>query len=150
VQSDEERHLERFCASTTFLHDFQARQGLSLRTPHKERRAELDESYAAYFLERLNSLSDDYPPDKVLNIDETYWRLVEASQKVLAKKGAETVKLRAPTSEKTSFTALGTISASGQKLSLWVLAKGKNSSIRAQIWRRSGCHSAAYRQRMGH
>jgi hypothetical protein len=49
----------------------------------------------------------------------------EAPQKVLAEKGAETVKLSAPTSEKTSFTALGTIFASEQKLPLWVLAKGK-------------------------
>jgi hypothetical protein len=57
-------------------------------------------------------------------MDETCWRLFEAPQKVLSEKVAETVKLRAPTSEKTSFTALGTISASGQKLLLWVLAKG--------------------------
>jgi hypothetical protein len=85
----------------------------------------LAESYAADFLERLNSLSNDYPPDKFFNMDETCWRLFEAPQKVLAEKGAETVKLRAPTSEKTSFTAFGTISASGQKLPIWVLAKGK-------------------------
>jgi hypothetical protein len=125
AQSDEERHFERFCTSTTFLHEFQTRQGLSLRTPHKERRAELDESYAAYFLERLNRLSNDYRPDKVFNMDETCWRLFEASQKVLAEKGAETVKLRAPKSKKTSFSALGAISTSGQRLPLWVLAKGK-------------------------
>jgi hypothetical protein len=75
----------------------------------------LDESYAAYFLERLNSLSNDYPPDKVFNMDETYSRLFEAPQKVLAGKEAETVKLRAPIREKTFFSALGAISASGQK-----------------------------------
>jgi hypothetical protein len=85
----------------------------------------LNESYAAYFLERLNSLSIDYPPDKVFNMDETCWRLFEELRKVLADKGAETVKQRAPTSEKTSFTALGTISASGQKLPFWVLAEEK-------------------------
>jgi hypothetical protein len=88
AQSDEEHHFERFCASTTFLHGFQTRQGLSLRTPHKERRAELDESYAANLLERLNRLSNDYPLDKVFNMDETCWRLFEAPQKVLAEKGA--------------------------------------------------------------
>jgi hypothetical protein len=136
AQSDEESNFERFCASTTFLHDFQTRQGLSLRTPHKEWRAELDESYAAYFLERLNSPSNDYPPDKVFNMDETCWRLFEAPQKVLAEKGAETVKLLARTSEKTSFTALGTISASGQKLPLWVLAKGKTPRLE----RKFGAH----------
>jgi hypothetical protein len=94
AQSDEERHLERFCASTTFLHDLQTRQKLSLRTPYKERRPELDESYVAYFLERLNSVSNDYPPDKVFTMDETCWRLFEVPQKALAENGAETVKLR--------------------------------------------------------
>jgi hypothetical protein len=34
AQADDERHLERFCASTTFLRDMQTRQGSSLRTPH--------------------------------------------------------------------------------------------------------------------
>jgi hypothetical protein len=125
AQTDEERHLQRFCASTTFLHDMQQRQGLSLRTPHAERRTTVDESYVSCFLHRLNSLSNDYSPDLVFNMDETCWRLFEAPRKVLAEKGSETVKLRSKTSEKTSFTAVGAISASGQKLPLWVLAKGK-------------------------
>jgi hypothetical protein len=101
------------------------RQGLSLRTPHKERRTTLDEEYAAYFLRRLDTLSNDYPPDLVFNMDETCWRLFEAPRKVLAEKGTEIVKLAGTSSEKTSFTALGGISAAGDKLPLWILAKGK-------------------------
>ena len=125
AQNDDERHLERFCASTTFLRDMEKRQGLSLRSPHHERRTALDEDYSAYFLRRLDTLSNNYPPDLVFNMDETCWRLFEAPKKVLAEKGAETVKLSSRTSEKTSFTALGAISAAGDKLPLWVLAKGK-------------------------
>jgi hypothetical protein len=124
AQSDDERHLERFCASSTFLHDMENRQGLALRTPHRERRTHLDEDYAAYFLGRLNDLSNDYPPDLVYNMDETCWRLYETPRKVLAEKGAETVKLQAAVSEKTSFAALGAISVAGSKLPLWVVAKG--------------------------
>jgi hypothetical protein len=33
-QTDDGRHLERFCASITFLRDMEEHQGLSLRTPH--------------------------------------------------------------------------------------------------------------------
>jgi hypothetical protein len=105
----------------------QDRQSLSLRTPHRERRTELDEAYATYFLHRLDTLPNDYPPDLVFNMDETCWRLFETPRKVLAEKGTETVKLAAKTSEKTSFTALGAISAAGQRLPLWVLAKGAPS-----------------------
>lgn len=124
-QTDDERHLERFCASSRFLRGLERRQQLSLRTPHKERRTIVDENVATYFLNRLNSLSDDYPPDMVFNMDETCWRLFESPRKVLAEKGTETVKLCSKSGEKTSFTALGAISAAGQKLPLWVLAKGR-------------------------
>jgi hypothetical protein len=49
----------------------------------------------------------------------------EASRKVLAEKGTEIVTLASTTSDKIFFTALGAISAAGQKLPLWVLAKVK-------------------------
>jgi hypothetical protein len=117
--------VERFCASTTFLRDLEARQGLSLRAPHQEGRTTLDELVVASFLGRLNSLSNYYPPDLVFNMDDTCWRLFETPKKVLAEKGTETVTLRSSTSDKTSFTALGTISAAGRKLPLCVLSKGK-------------------------
>jgi hypothetical protein len=44
---------------------------------------------------------------------------------MLAKKGCDTVKLESTTGEGTSFTALGDISCAGEKLLLWVLAKGR-------------------------
>jgi hypothetical protein len=59
AQDYDERRLERFGASKTFFKDMETRQGLTLRVPHKEVRAVLNEKYAAYFLERLNSLSND-------------------------------------------------------------------------------------------
>jgi hypothetical protein len=73
AQSDDERHLERFCASTTFLLDMKAWHGLSRRIPHQERRTTLDDRHVASFLDRLNSLSNDSPPDLAFNMDETCW-----------------------------------------------------------------------------
>jgi hypothetical protein len=80
AQNDDERHLGRFCEWPTFLHDLERRQGLCLRMPHKERRAPLDEEYAAYLLNPLNNFSNDYPPDLVFNLDETCWRLFDTRQ----------------------------------------------------------------------
>jgi hypothetical protein len=122
---DDEHHLACFCASSTFMRDMETRQGLSLRTPHQERRTCLNQDYAASFLDRLNNIHSDYPPELVFNMDETCWRLFETPRKVLAEKGAETVKLQSKTSKKISFTALGAIPAIGEKLPLWVVAKGK-------------------------
>jgi hypothetical protein len=58
-------------------------------------------------------------------MDETYWLLFEALRRILEEKGKETVELRAHTSEKTLFTAFGGIICSGDKLPLWIVAKGK-------------------------
>jgi hypothetical protein len=60
-QAGDQRHLERFCASSSFLRDLEKRQRPSLRTPHKEPQIAVDESDATYFLNRLNSLPDDDP-----------------------------------------------------------------------------------------
>jgi hypothetical protein len=46
-------------------------QELSLRIPHQERKTYIDESYSAFFVDRLNSLSNDYPPDLVFDRDKT-------------------------------------------------------------------------------
>jgi hypothetical protein len=128
-----------FAASTTFLCDFEHGQGFALRTPHHERRTSIDESYVEYFLGRLNSLSNDYPPERVFNMDEICWRLFEAPRKVLAGKASETVKLQSRIGGEASFTALGAISCAGQKLPLWVFAKGWT----AQSERKFGTHPDA-------
>jgi hypothetical protein len=127
-QNDHERHRERFEASTTFLRAFENRHGLSPRTPQHERRSTLDETYVDSFLRRLHSLSHDYPPEFVFNMDETCWRLFEAPRKVLAEKGCG-VKLESTTGETTSFTVLRVISCAGEKLPLWVGRLGNNESF---------------------
>jgi hypothetical protein len=73
----DKHHLERLCVSTTFLYYFRARQGLSLRTLHKERRAGLNAGYAPFFLGRLNRLSNDCPAGNVFDLDDPCWRFFE-------------------------------------------------------------------------
>jgi hypothetical protein len=96
----------------------------------------IDESYVEYFLGRLNSLSNYYPPERVFNVDETCWRLFEAPRKVLAEKRSDTVQLQSRTGEKALFTAVGAISCAGQRLRLRVLEKGRT----AQFERKFGNH----------
>jgi hypothetical protein len=133
AQADDERHRDRFSASTTFLRDFQKRQRLSLRTPHRERRTTVDPRYSSYYQQRLKYLSSLYPPNMIFNMDETCWRLFETPRKVVAQTGTESVKVSAPAGEKTCFTALATISAAGDKLPLWVLAKGKTAQCEVKF-----------------
>jgi hypothetical protein len=80
-------------------------------------------------------------------MNETEWLPFENSRKVPVGRGTETVKLRLKSIEKTSFTALGAISAAGREFPLWVLAKGRiqrssNSAVIQMSWFTT--------QRMGH
>jgi hypothetical protein len=125
AQSIGEFRRDRFCASSTFTSSFMKRWNLSLRTPHAERRAHIDEDQVEMFTSRLNSASSDYPLNRILNFDETCWKIYMGPKKVIAEKGTDTVKLQATTGEKLSLTAFGVISAAGEKLPLWVIAKGK-------------------------
>jgi hypothetical protein len=73
----------------------------------------------------MNALPENYPPELVFDMHETCWRLYEAPRRVLEEKGKDTVKLRSYKNENTSFAAFGAITCSGDKLPLWVIAKGK-------------------------
>jgi hypothetical protein len=96
-----------------------------MRKPHAEKRTTIDTDYVTHFRARMNALPEYYPPELVFNMSETCRRLYEAPRGVLEEKGKETVKLRSHESVKTSFTAFGPIVCSGDKLPLWVIAKGE-------------------------
>jgi hypothetical protein len=93
----------------------------------------MDQDYATYFRQRMNRLPEDQPPELVFHMDETCWRLYDAPGRVLEEKGKQTVKLCSHQSEKTSFTAFGGITCSGDKLPLWVIAKGKTERSEAKF-----------------
>jgi hypothetical protein len=145
LQEEDERRRERFAASSVFPPGFERHQVRSLRTPHHKRHSALDEIYADYFVRKLNSLSNDYPPELIFNMDEACWPLFEAPPKDLAEKGWDIVKLESTTGEKTSFTALGAISRANQKLPLCVLAKWQN----VHRERKFGHHLSAFRKCRG-
>jgi hypothetical protein len=91
---------EKFHASNSFLYGFENRWHISLRSPHLQRRCEIDEEYAKEFIERLNSCPQDYPPHRVFNFDETCWEIYNGPRRVLAEKGSESDKLIFSTGEK--------------------------------------------------
>jgi hypothetical protein len=66
-------------------------------------------------------------------MDETCWCHFEAPRKILEEIGKETVKLRSKQNKEPSFTASEGIRCSGNKLSLWVIAKGKTARMEARF-----------------
>ena len=118
---------ERFCASTTFVSDFMKRHGLSFRKPHGERRTTVSEDHVRYYQEKLENAFRVYPKERIFNMDETCWKISNTPLKVVNKIGVPTVKISSSQNQKISLTAIATIDASGAKLPIWIIAKGKTS-----------------------
>ena len=116
---------ERFCASTTFVSDFMKRNKLSYRKPHGEKRTIISSDHVNTFKHNLEKAYQDYPKERIFNMDETCWKISPTPLKVISKTGVPTVKINASQNQKLSLTAIATVDANGKKLPLWLLVKGK-------------------------
>lgn len=100
---------------------------ISLRKYHFRRRTQNDPIAIENFREDVYSAINRYGAKNVYNMDETSWGLVPHEDKVWALTGSDEVifdtSKQYPTKYK--FTAIATINASGQKLPLITVAKGK-------------------------
>jgi hypothetical protein len=117
-----------FAASSRYARNFENRWALSLRLPHAERRTNVDLMINHDFAESLRGYRQRFADDHIFNCDETSWNIQYGPRRVLYEKGAPTVKLVKRVGDKQSVTAIGTISLQGQKLPLWVIAKGKSQT----------------------
>jgi hypothetical protein len=59
-----------------------------------------------------------------LNSDESFWLILYRPRKTVAPTGAETVKVEVDGDPKAGLTLMGTITAAGTKLPLFLVAKG--------------------------
>jgi hypothetical protein len=73
-------------------------------------------------------------PSRILNVDETAWRLYPTHILTWAEKGAESVPLVVNGDVRQSITVLATITADYRKLPLMILASGKTERVeRSQL-----------------
>jgi hypothetical protein len=98
----------------------------SLRVAGLSHGTVVDDHRMAEFVQDMGEKLQVLDNDKVVNADETCWRIINGKLgKTVAVTGANSVKIAAEFSEKTSVTAMAAITASGRKLPLWIICKGK-------------------------
>lgn len=117
--------LPFFMMSAHFIFDFKERNHISSRTAHAKRRSDIDEDRNIEWENNICELLNDFPRDKILNCDETSWRVYPKSIKTWAEKGAQNIQFHINGDEKESITVLATITSIGTKCPLFVIAKGK-------------------------
>ena len=120
-----ERTGEDFTAGRTYLKKFLKRHGLSLRVPHVRRRTAPDDEKVAEFLLDVDAVRDQFPENLIYNVDETCWRLLNGPVKTLAATGQEEVAVDAACNPKTDITVIAAVTKAGDRLPLYLLAKGK-------------------------
>ena len=119
-----EVHGNDFTAGKKLVHNFLARQGLSLRKPHLKRRTDPNDSAVSEFLARIELVRMQFPLPLIVNVDETCWRLINGQLKTLARTGDDSVRVLTKCTQKSDLTVIAACTASGERLPLWALAKG--------------------------
>ena len=115
--------------SFKWLRNFCLRNKFSFRAVRPIKRPMYSEIEIENYLNTVELLIQEYGADSIFNVDETRWNLNVPPKKILSKRGSQEVKGYFNGNIKTGFTVLATISASGEKIPLVVLAKGKNENI---------------------
>lgn len=116
---------EKIDAGRTYVKNFLQRQGLSMRSPHVQRRAKPDDEKVAQFIEDIDLASAELPESRIYNVDETCWRVVNGRLKTLATRGQDEVIVTSDGNPKTDVTVICACSRAGDRLPLYMVAKGK-------------------------
>jgi hypothetical protein len=84
----------------------------------------------------MELIFEQYPLDRIINADETSWRLINNRMVTVADCGAEGVACEFEGDVKACMTVLASIDAGGSKLPLWVICRGKTPRSEASLRRR--------------
>jgi hypothetical protein len=128
-----------FSASPEWVQRFRQRHMISLRTPHLKRRPYGKLSSITSYVHRLNeALHSGMNLRHIVNADETNWPVVFANKKTWSPKRAgkkENTDIFAilDADTKMSFTVMAAITANGDALPLFMLAKGKTNLCERQL-----------------
>jgi hypothetical protein len=132
--------IREFHCSPRFIEAFRKRHALALRRPHFKRRPAVSEEQIENFLDTLENVIEHTPPERLINIDETHWKLVAGGFLTWAKKGRGSIQCMIQNNDKEGVTAIAGIDYAGNKLPLMVIGKGKtpkclkNLAIPDRIW----------------
>ena len=124
IENHQRQQDPSFTAGRTFLKNFMKDGKLSMRLAHVKRRSDPNDAEVAKFLERVELVKQQFPPDLIINVDETCWRLFNSRPRTVARTGSDSVQVKSKTDMKASITVIAACTAAGDRLPLWAVATG--------------------------
>jgi hypothetical protein len=121
-----------FTCTRCFLAGFMKRNGLSYRKNRTARRPAIRAEEVTSMFARIREISPENE-DRLVNIDESFWLVLQPPKKTICFKGVESVHTMIEGDPKAGFTFIGAITKSGRKLPLYIIAKGKTHVCHKQF-----------------
>ena len=122
-----------FQVSEGFIQDFKRRNLFSSRRTHPKKRPARNPEKEARFLREMSELLKTCDRDRILNVDETFWTCTPMDLRTWGKRGEEAVGVHVNAVEKEGLTVVACVTASGCKLPLFLIAKGKTDLCHQQL-----------------
>ena len=122
---DDWQKMDEFKCSAGFITDFKARNRISSRKLHYKRRPTVTAEQKTAWMDYVHSLLSTANADLIINMDETHWQTFPNGIMTWRRTGSDAVQVRMNGNEKQGLTVLASVTASGKKLPLLILAKGK-------------------------
>jgi hypothetical protein len=117
--------LLNFVGSNHFVQDWMGRWNWVCRVARTKRRPNPSDEEQAGFRDEIDELLRTVRHERILNMDETDMRLFCAGRLQFAQRGADEVnKFIIDGNDKQRFTGIASMTASFEKLPLWVIAQG--------------------------
>ena len=136
---------KEFSCSSHFIKDFKNRNKFSSRKPHLKRRPESDGSRLQQWECEMSHLLANVPQDRILNAEETAWKIMPNGITTWAIRGSDNVKLIVEDDTKECLSVMATITAAGTKLPLFIVTRGKTSRVEesqaGDVWPHHTSHS---------
>jgi hypothetical protein len=130
----QEESIKRFNCSAGFIDAFKKRNRFTSRAFHYKRRPSVTAEQEENWKNRIEELLQTVPLDRVLNTDETSWLLWPRGILTWADVNTDHAHVLIRGDPKDSLTALATVTAAGERLPLFFLARGKTERAeRSQI-----------------
>ena len=125
--SGNEDSVRDFHASPGFIADFKRRNGFSSRCAHPKKRPSRREDLEDNFTRHVKQLLSDVNKERIVNVDETFWRCLPSDLKTWGKRGDECVSINVDGSEKEGLTVVAAVTAARTKLPLSIIAAVKTT-----------------------
>ena len=112
---------------------FKLRNEFSSRKAHPKKRPSVTSQEKEAWRQQFTKWLRGKPLDRVVNIDETCWRLVPNNLKTWSPKGSNSVQINTLMNEKMSMTVICAITAAHTKLPMTLVVKGKSNKTLQSI-----------------